>query len=41
MDLELSLSSQEEAVYTSAQDESGGEMSDRVSTLAGSIYAEF
>lgn len=41
MDLELALSSQEEAVYTSAQDESGGEMSDRVSTLAGSIYAEF
>jgi len=39
--LDLALNSQQEAVYSSASDESGGEMSERVSTLASSIYAEF
>ncbi|XP_066930555.1 C-Jun-amino-terminal kinase-interacting protein 4-like [Clytia hemisphaerica] len=42
--LDLALNLQQEAVYSSSNtnnDEGGGEMSDRVSTLASGIYAEF
>ena len=40
--LDLALNMEQEAVYSNTcNDEGGGEMSERVSTLASSIYAEF
>jgi len=40
--LDLALNLQQESVYSNSNnDEGGGEMSDRVSTLASGIYGEF
>lgn len=39
--LDLAMNTRQEAVYSSANDEGGGDMSERVSGLASCIYAEF